>query len=104
MGREALVVIGWAMGDHVRAELVCDAFRMAIENRRSAPGVTSSAVLRRRRRRKRLRVTETRVHSLPTTSDAYAHVSDGLRYSQAFFNRRPVHSSTGYPTPADMKT
>jgi transposase InsO family protein len=31
-------VVGWAMADHMRAELVCDALRMAIENRRPAPG------------------------------------------------------------------
>lgn len=31
-------VVGWAMADHMRAELVCDALRMAIQNRRPAPG------------------------------------------------------------------
>ena len=31
-------VVGWAMADHMRAELVCDALRMAIENRRPASG------------------------------------------------------------------
>lgn len=31
-------VVGWAMADHMRAELACDALRMAIENRRPAPG------------------------------------------------------------------
>jgi hypothetical protein len=31
-------VVGWAIADHMRAELVCDALRMAIENRRPAPG------------------------------------------------------------------
>src|SRR5437588_9586527 len=31
-------VVGWAMADHMRAELVCDALRMAIENRQPAPG------------------------------------------------------------------
>ena len=32
-------VVGWAMADHLRAELVCDALRMAIEARRPAPGL-----------------------------------------------------------------
>jgi transposase InsO family protein len=32
-------VVGWALADHMRAELVCDALRMAIEHRRPAPGV-----------------------------------------------------------------
>jgi transposase InsO family protein len=31
-------VVGWAMAEHMRAELVCDALRMAIENRQPAPG------------------------------------------------------------------
>ena len=31
-------VVGWAMADHMRAELVCDALRMAIDARRPAPG------------------------------------------------------------------
>ena len=32
-------VVGWAMADHMRAELVCDALRMAIAHRRPAPGL-----------------------------------------------------------------
>ena len=31
-------VVGWALADHMRAELVCDALRMAIDARRPAPG------------------------------------------------------------------
>jgi transposase InsO family protein len=31
-------VVGWALADHMRAELVCDALRMAIEHRRPGPG------------------------------------------------------------------
>jgi len=31
-------VVGWAMADHMRAELVCDALRMAIDARRPATG------------------------------------------------------------------
>jgi putative transposase len=29
----------WAMADHMRAELVCDAVSMAIDRRRPAPGL-----------------------------------------------------------------
>ncbi len=32
-------VVGWAMADHMRTELVCDALRMAIQHRRPAPGL-----------------------------------------------------------------
>jgi putative transposase len=32
-------VVGWALADHMRAELVCDALRMAIDQRRPAPGL-----------------------------------------------------------------
>ena len=31
-------VVGWAMADHMRASLVCDALRMALQNRRPGPG------------------------------------------------------------------
>jgi transposase InsO family protein len=33
-------VVGWAMADHMRAELACDALSMAIANRRPGPGLT----------------------------------------------------------------
>ena len=32
-------VVGWAIADHMRAELVCDALRMAVEARRPGPGL-----------------------------------------------------------------
>jgi len=32
-------VVGWAMADHMRASLVCDALSMAIDARRPAPGL-----------------------------------------------------------------
>lgn len=32
-------VVGWAMADHMRAELVCDALRMAIDARQPKPGL-----------------------------------------------------------------
>ena len=32
-------VVGWALAEHMRAELVCDALRMAITHRRPAPGL-----------------------------------------------------------------
>ena len=32
-------VVGWAIADHMRAELVCDALRMAVDARRPGPGL-----------------------------------------------------------------
>lgn len=32
-------IVGWAMADHMRTELVCDALEMAIETRRPLPGL-----------------------------------------------------------------
>jgi putative transposase len=32
-------VVGWAMADHLRADLVCDALRMAIHQRLPRPGL-----------------------------------------------------------------
>ncbi len=32
-------VVGGAMADHMRAELVCDALRMAVDQRRPPPGL-----------------------------------------------------------------
>ena len=36
-------VVGWAMADHLRAELVCDALRHAVTRRRPPPGVVFHA-------------------------------------------------------------
>ena len=32
-------VVGWAMADHMRSELVCDALQMALDRRRPVPGL-----------------------------------------------------------------
>ena len=32
-------IVGWAMADHMRTELVCDALQMALSRRRPAPGL-----------------------------------------------------------------
>ncbi|HJS95663.1 MAG TPA: DDE-type integrase/transposase/recombinase, partial [Solirubrobacteraceae bacterium] len=36
-------VVGWAMADHMRAELVCDALKMAVRARRPRPGLVFHA-------------------------------------------------------------
>jgi transposase InsO family protein len=126
-------VVGWAMADHMRAELVCDAFRMAIENRRPAPGAmfhsdrgtqyTSSEFtgllaehkviqsLSRPRQCWDNAVAESFFASLkleciyrqalPTRAHARRAVFD---YIEVFYNRRRLHSTLGYCTPAAYET
>jgi len=122
-------VVGWAMADHMRAELVCDALRMAIENRRPAPGAVfhsdrgtqyaskefsdllteheMTQSLSRPRQCWDNAVAESFFASLkleciyrqalPTRAHARRAVFD---YIEVFFNRRRLHSSLGYCTPA----
>jgi transposase InsO family protein len=122
-------VVGWAMADHMRAELVCDALRMAIENRRPAPGAMFHSdrgtqytateftdllaghemiqSLSRPRQCWDNAVAESFFASLkleciyrqalPTRSHARRAVFD---YIEVFYNRRRLHSSLGYLTPA----
>ncbi len=125
-------VVGWAMADHMRAELVCDALRMAIENRRPAPGAVfhsdrgtqyaskeftdlltdhhMTQSLSRPRQCWDNAVAESFFASLkleciyrqalPTRAHARRTVFD---YIEVFFNRRRLHSSLGYCTPADYE-
>jgi transposase InsO family protein len=122
-------VVGWAMADHMRAELVSDALRMAIENRRPAPGAifhsdrgtqyTSSEFTGLLAEHKMLQslsrprqcwdnaVAESFFASLklecvyrqplPTRAHARRAVFD---YIEVFYNRRRLHSTLGYCTPA----
>ena len=126
-------VVGWAMADHMRAELVCDALRMAIENRRPAPGAmfhsdrgtqyTSSEFtglladhkviqsLSRPRQCWDNAVAESFFASLkleciyrqalPTRAHARRAV---FEYIEVFYNRRRLHSTLGYCTPAAYET
>ena len=126
-------VVGWAMADHMRAELVCDALRMAIELRRPAPGAmfhsdrgtqyTSAEFtgllaehemiqsLSRPRQCWDNAVAESFFSSLKlelihrqswaTRGQARRAVFD---YIEVFFNRKRLHSSLGYLTPAAYET
>jgi len=122
-------VVGWAMADHMRAELVCDALRMAIENRRPAPGAifhsdrgtqyTSTEFtdllaanemiqsLSRPRQCWDNAVAESFFASLKLECiyrQAWPTRTLARRavfdYIEVFFNRRRLHSALGYCTPA----
>jgi transposase InsO family protein len=124
-------VVGWALGDHMRAELVCDAL-MAILHRRPAPGLvfhsdrgtqyTSSEFtalladhdmiqsLSRPRQCWDNAVAESFVASLKLelidrqSWPTRAHVRRAVfDYIEVFFNRRRLHSSLNYMTPVEYE-
>ena len=125
-------VVGWALADHMRAELVCDALRMAIAHRRPAPGVifhsdrgtqyTSSEFtdllaehemvqsLSRPRQCWDNAVAESFFASLKLElidRRSWATRTQVRRavfdYIERFFNRRRLHSSLGYLTPVEYE-
>ncbi len=73
-------VAGWAMVDHLRAELVLDALEMALWNRRPGPGLVHHCELVARSR--------WRSHS-----EARMAVFD---FIEGFYNPRRRHSTLGY--------
>jgi transposase InsO family protein len=125
-------VVGWALADHMRAELVCDALRMAIEYRRAAPGLifhsdrgtqyTSTEFtallaeheitqsLSRPRQCWDNAVAESFFASLKlelidrrswATRRQVRHAV--FDYIERFYNRRRLHSSLDYLTPAEYE-
>lgn len=122
-------VVGWAMAEHLRAELVGDALRMAIDNRRPAPGAifhsdrgtqyTSTEFtdllaehemlqsLSRPRQCWDNAVAESFFASLKLECiyrqalPTRAHARRAVfDYIEVFYNRRRLHSALGYMTPA----
>jgi len=122
-------VVGWAMAEHMRAELVCDALRMAINARHPAPGAmfhsdrgtqyTSKEFndllaehemiqsLSRPRQCWDNAVAESFFASLKLECiyrqalPTRAHARRAVfDYIEVFFNRQRLHSSLGYCTPA----
>jgi transposase InsO family protein len=125
-------VVGWAMAEHMRAELVCAALAMAIDARRPAPGLifhsdrgtqyTSDQFAQlldahqitqsfsRPRQCWDNAVAESWFASLkeeciyrqawPTRSQARRAIFD---YIEIFYNRRRLHSSLGYLSPAEYE-
>jgi transposase InsO family protein len=126
-------VVGWAVADHMRTELVTDALRMAIEHRQPAPGLifhsdrgtqyTSAAFtgllaehemvqsLSRPRQCWDNAVAESFFATLKgelidTRSWATrAQVRRAVfEYVEVFYNRQRLHSSRGYLSPAAYET
>ena len=125
-------VVGWSMADHMRAELVVDALRMAIFARRPAPGLTFHSdrgtqytskeftdllaehkvvqSLSRPRQCWDNAVAESFFGSLKTElvhRRSWATRAQARRavfdYIEVFFNRRRLHSSLGYLPPAEFE-
>lgn len=121
-------VVGWAMADHMRAELVCDALRMALDARRPTPGAmfhsdrgtqyTSTEFtdllaehkmiqsLSRPRQCWDNAVAESFFASLKLECiyrQALPTLTHARRavfdYIEVFYNRRRLHSTLGYMTP-----
>jgi putative transposase len=125
-------VVGWAMADHMRAQLVCDALNMALQTRRPAPGLivhtdrgsqyTSAdfvAVLdahglvqsfSRPRQCWDNAVAESwystlkneLIHRRSWPSRARARHAI-FEFIEVFYNRQRLHSSLGYLTPAEYE-
>jgi transposase InsO family protein len=125
-------VVGWALADHMRGELVCDALRMAIAHRRPAAGLifhsdrgtqyTSSEFtdllaaneitqsLSRPRQCWDNAVAESFFASLKLELiDRRSWATRGqvrravFDYIERFFNRVRLHSTLGYLTPAEYE-
>jgi transposase InsO family protein len=129
---ESRRVVGWAMADHMRAELVCDALRMALQDRRPPAGLifhsdrgsqyTSaefSQLLTGHQVRQSLSrprqcwdnaVVESFWATLKTELvDGQAWPTRALarrsifEYIEVFYNRRRLHSALGYQSPAEYE-
>jgi transposase InsO family protein len=125
-------VVGWAMADHMRTELVHDALLMAIASRAPAPGTIfhtdrgsqyTSAEFRELLCKAKMRQSLSRPGQCWDNAVAeswFATLKDELiyrltwptrararqaifEYIEGFYNRRRLHSSLGYLTPAEYE-
>jgi putative transposase len=125
-------VVGWAMAEHVRAELVIDAFHMAVAARRPAPGLVhhsdqgaqyTSLTFGRAVRQVGIAasmgsvgdcfdnaVAESFFATLQTElldrywwSTRRQLATAVFDYIETFYNRRRRHSTLGYHSPADYE-
>ncbi len=125
-------VVGWAMADHMRAELVCDALTMAIHTRRPAPGLIfhsdrgtqytaaeyrqlldAHGIIQSFSRPRQCwdnAVAESffatlkteLIHRHPWTTRAQVRRAV-FDFVEVFYNRQRLHSSLGYLSPADYE-
>jgi putative transposase len=125
-------IVGWSMADHLRTELVVDALEMATSRRRPAPGLIhhsdqgSQYVALAFTRRMRdagiagsmgsvgdafdnaaaesffatLKRELVHRHRFPTRAAARTAV---FEFIEVFYNRRRIHSTIGYRSPAEFE-
>ena len=126
-------VVGWAMADHMRVELVGDALRMAVGARGATPGLIfhsdrgsqyTSGDFRQLLVRCGIRQSLSRprqcwdnavaeswfatlklelIHREPMPTRARARQAI-FEFIEVFYNRRRLHSSLGYVTPVEYET
>ncbi len=125
-------VVGWAMADHMRAELVCDALTMAIDARRPEPGLifhSDRGAQYNSREYRKLLEDNAMIQSLSRPhqcwDNAVAEAWFGtlktelidrrswatraqarqavFEFIEVFYNRQRLHSSLGYLSPAEYE-
>jgi putative transposase len=125
-------IVGWALADHLRAELVDDALEMALARRRPAPGLVhhsdrgsqyTSLVFTRRCRAVGIEVSmgakgscfdnavlesfhatikKDLIHRRSWPTKGEARVAV-FEYIEVFYNRRRRHSTLGYLSPVQFE-
>ena len=122
-------IVGWAMADHMRTELVTDALQMALAQRRPAPGLIWHSdqgsqfvsprlrsagprrrhrpidgqprrLLRQRRRRELLRHAQEGTHPRPLLADQGRTAHRGLRVHRGLLQPPPPALHARVPLPA----
>ena len=125
-------VVGWALADHMRAELVCDSLRMALDARRPGPGLIfhsdrgtqyTSAEFRQLLEANHITQSFSRPRQCWDNSVAEswfatlklelidrqswatrAQVRRAVfEFTEVFYNRRRLHSSLNYLSPAEYE-
>ena len=87
-------IVGWAFADHMRTELVTDAFRQALGSRRVAPGLIFHSD------RGSLKNEMLQGGSFASDGDARIEIFD---FIESYYNHHRKHSALGYQTPAQFE-